>query len=249
MSEENRENLGLNNTASENSTNSVVLPDSVENTPKNLETQAIHEPKKKKKKKKGSYSIHKTKSVTISKKANENLEIESVAFPSAGLLLESARDEYTKERDRTQFLDNKASFFMSAIILVATIFVPVIPFSKFRKALLGGVLYEQIVLCVFGVLLLVSFGFLISAFRNLYNAYKIKAYERFNPENINKLDVLQAHKNSVEKALCDDYRDTIEKNIKNNDDKTISIQAGLKECSVGFLLLTISAIILMIVIG
>ena len=168
------------------------------------------------------------------KDKSEKAGTQGIAFPSATVLLEIAKDEYTKERERTQFLDNKASFFMSAIILVATIFIPVIPFNKFRSVFRDGDTMQKMCLCVLCVLLVVAFLLLVTAFRNLYLSYKIKGYERFNVENLSKIDVHGQKRDLVEKALCEDYRNTIEANIKNNDDKVVYIQSGIKEFQPGF---------------
>jgi len=51
-------------------------------------------------------------------------------YPSASLMLEISKTEYERERERSNMLDNKASFFLSASIAVLTIFIPIIPFSK-----------------------------------------------------------------------------------------------------------------------
>lgn len=179
----------------------------------------------------------------------ESQREQTPVFPSAFLLLECARDEYSKERERTQFLDNKSSFFMSAIILVATIFVPFIPFDQIRKAVISGSDVQRVAVCILGTLVAVSFAFLVIAFKNLYDAYKIKGYERFNIENLIDITILTADKNHVEKGLCQNYKETIEKNIKKNDDKADSIAAGLRDCAIGFLLLAASAIILVCFIG
>ena len=132
------------------------------------------------------------------KDKSEKAELFGVTFPSASILLEIAKDEYTKERERTQFLDNKASFFMSAIILVATIFIPVIPFNRFQSVFSDDDTIQKMCLCALCVLLVVAFVLLVMAFRNLYLSYKIKGYERFNVENLSKIDVHSQKRDLVE---------------------------------------------------
>ena len=53
----------------------------------------------------------------------------------------------------------------------------------------------------------------------------------------------------MEKALCENYKNTIEINIKTNDDKAIKVSDGIGKCAVGFMLLAISAVVLKIFIG
>ena len=132
----------------------------------------------------------------------ENMALNSV-FPSAQLLLDCAKDEYTKERERAQFLNSKASFFMSAIILVATIFVPFIPFEKLYESIANGSEFQKAVTYITGTLILVSFVILVIAFMKLYSAYKIQEYERFNIENLVDIEILKTEKNAMEKALCE----------------------------------------------
>lgn len=175
--------------------------------------------------------------------------ISNPVFLSAPLLLDCAKDEYTKERERTHFLDNKASFFMSAIILVATIFVPFIPFNKMRGIVASGTDVQKAATYIAGTLVVVSFIILGFAFRKLYDAYKIKGYERFNIENIADMGNLTTERNAMEKALCVNYKETIEKNIMSNDDKAVKVSAGIGNCAIGFLVLAISAIILKVFIG
>ena len=178
----------------------------------------------------------------------ENLASEPV-FSSAQLLLGCAKDEYTKERERTQFLDNKASFFMSAIILVATIFVPFIPFDKVYESITTGSELQKAITYITGTLVFVSFVILVIAFKKLYAAYKIQEYERFNIENLADIGILKTEKNAMEKALCENYKNTIEKNIRKNDSKAEKVSSGIGKCAIGFLLLAISAILLKIFIG
>ena len=71
----------------------------------------------------------KNKSHNMTKKdsVNENKEKQTNPYPSATTFLNVIRDEYTKEIERSNSLDNKAGIFIAAIIAVLTIFVPNIP--------------------------------------------------------------------------------------------------------------------------
>lgn len=171
------------------------------------------------------------------------------AFPSASLLLECAKDEYDKERGRLYVLDNKASYFMSAIILVATIFIPFIPFGKIRGILSEGSELQKAVTYITATLIVVAFGFLIAASKHLYDAYKIKGFERFNIENLTDEFILRANKNASVKGLCENYKNTIEKNIEKNDEKARQISDGIRDSAIGFLVLTVSAIVMVCAIG
>lgn len=171
------------------------------------------------------------------------------AFPSASLLLECAKDEYNKEHERLYSLDNKASFFMSAIILVATIFIPFVPFGKIRGIMSYGSDLQKAVTYITATLIAVALVFLITAFKHLYDAYKIKAFDRFNIENLSDISIMTADRNCSEKGLCENYKNTIAKNIEKNDKKADQISRGIKYSAIGFLLLTISAIFMVCFIG
>lgn len=175
--------------------------------------------------------------------------IDDSSFPSAGLLLDIARDEYAKERERSQILDNKASFFMSAIILMITIFIPFIPIQEICAVIVEGTKKQNSITCAFGTLTIVSFVLLAYAFKKLYDAYRIKGYERFNIENLVDLNNLRTDRNIMEKSLCENYKNTVEKNIDKNEDKANKVANGIKLCSIGFLLLALSAIVLVCVVG
>ena len=58
----------------------------------------------------------------------------SSKYPAASILLEVSMNEYAKERERTNTIENKANVFISVIIALFTIYIPIIPFSKLFAA-------------------------------------------------------------------------------------------------------------------
>lgn len=58
----------------------------------------------------------------------------SSKYPAASTLLEVSMDEYARERERTNTIENKANVFISVIIALFTIYIPIIPFSKLLTA-------------------------------------------------------------------------------------------------------------------
>ena len=56
-------------------------------------------------------------------------EDNSTKSNSSNVLLIMAKDEYSKESEISNTLDNKSSFFITAIIAITTLFVPIIPFK------------------------------------------------------------------------------------------------------------------------
>lgn len=206
-------------------------------------------PKKKpKKKNKYSYSKQQTKSVVYSNYPENEVDNNGLSFPSASLLLESAKDEYTKERERLNGLDNKSSFFMSAVILIATVFIPLIPFNKFFDFVREAECLELCVFLIACIVLGIAFILLGESFKILYNAYRIKGYSRFNIANVDDATLLSKEANVVEAALCKNYRKCVEDNIKINDDKADAIASGIKMGTIGFLLIFLATVILVIVV-
>ena len=192
---------------------------------------------------------HETKEIKEKTETSEDTSRnEMTQYPSAFLLLESAKDEYTKERERSSILDGKAAHFMTAILLVATIFIPINPFDKVVSVFQGS---DCIVICATLLLLFilaVSFAILAYAFKRLYDAYAIREYLRFELENTD-VEYRVKPNNIIASALCDHDRGIVENNIKVNNKKVEAVNKGVKACGIGFLLLSVSTICLKIVIG
>lgn len=170
-------------------------------------------------------------------------------YPSASIMLEISKNEYERERERSNMLDNKASFFLSASIAVLTIFIPIIPFSKmigfFSTATKGYASIVIIVLC----LLFASLIFFITSARNLYAAYSIRSFKNINYDNLNDEGILQTKKNQTERGLVRHYNGILVYNAKINDEKANKIRVGLKYCVLSFSFMFVSTILLIIFIG
>lgn len=175
--------------------------------------------------------------------------IDKEKFISSGILLEMAKEEYTKERERANSLDNKASFFMTVIVAISTIFVPIIPFSRIYSVYLTGSCFQKCCSSVLILGLLSTFTISIIAFQKLYNAYKLTDYMRPNLDVINGKQFHINRTDVVEKGLCDHYKTVVDDNIMVNNKKCIFINEGIRLSVISFLLLIISTIGLIITIG
>lgn len=170
-------------------------------------------------------------------------------YPSASLMLEISKTEYERERERSNMLDNKASFFLSASIAVLTIFIPIIPFSKivdfFNSATKGYMSIAIIALCLlFAALIL----FVISV-SNLYSAYNVHKFKNINYENLDDDSILQTKKNQTERGLVKHYNGILVYNATVNNEKANKIRTGLKYSVLSFSFIFISTILLIILIG
>ena len=148
-----------------------------------------------------------------------------------------------------QNLDTKASAFMTAIILILTLFVPIIPFNALQTVFIKGADWQKGVVCTLSIPLITALGLLALAFKNLYNGYKPRRIYRFEIKNAKDISLLKTQQNIMEKALCDHYCELIEENITVNNDKADKIATGLKLSSIGFLILAVIAMILVTCVG
>jgi len=168
-------------------------------------------------------------------------------YPSAGILLKSVMDEYDKERQRSEHIERKAEHFMTLIALISTIFIPIIGFDNIVETLNEGRCLIKCITLIISLFIVVSFIILIYAFKKLYDAYKLRTYYRFNMDNIVD-DNLRRDHNEVEYMLCDNYRDIVNDNTKENNDKCNCIEIGIKFSGIGFLILALSTIALKLIV-
>ena len=170
-------------------------------------------------------------------------------YPSASILLDVSLDEYAKERERTNTIESKANAFISVIIALFTIYIPIIPFSKLSIAYSSfnkpGIACLTVTLCV----MLLSVILLIFAFANLYKAYKVKGYHRVEFSSLNDDNILAQSENNVKRALVDHYNTILVGNAKINTEKAEAVAAGIKYSIIAFALLSLSSITLIIMIG
>lgn len=185
---------------------------------------------------------YKTKSCKSKGKRND------VKYPSAGLLLELVRDEYSKERDRTRILDGKAAHFMTAIILVITVFIPITPFEEIKKVFLlsNDMWVVKCIMINMCILYVIGIAMLIYAFKRLLIAYNVTEFERFDVDNSAE-SYRQINKNAIESALCDNYINIVRENTQVNDNKVKNIKKGVLFCSIGVMIMALSTIIIKII--
>ncbi len=170
-------------------------------------------------------------------------------YPAASVMLEVSMDEYAKERERSNTLDNKANAFISVIIAIFTLYIPIIPFSKLITAYSEfgkvGVACVTVVLCI----MITSLILMLVAFINLYNAYKTQPYCRVEFSNLNDETLLKLSENDVKKGLVDHYNSILTSNADINTQKAEKVSIGLKYSIISFLLLSLSTIALIILLG
>lgn len=170
-------------------------------------------------------------------------------FRSSGILLQMAKEEYAAEENRASGLDGKASFFITVIIAVATIFIPIIPFNKLPNIFTNGECSQKWLTGIFLAGVLIAFVLLIIAFKYLYDAYKLKDYKRPSLECIDTESYHIIPNDQLNKGLCTHYKGIVDKNVETNNNKANSVKVGIRLCGIGFLILMAATIGILIVIG
>lgn len=173
---------------------------------------------------------------------------ETKQFPSSEILFELARDEYDKEIARLESLDNKSSFFITVIIGVATIFLPIIPFQKILNVYRDGQCPICCIMTFFILGIFTSFFLLIFAFINLYKAYQLTVYQRVSFDGIIDKSFHEMEPELLYRSLCNHFDTIVKDNTANNNLKCIHIKKGIKLCSIGFVILFVSTIGLLIIL-
>ena len=172
-------------------------------------------------------------------------------FPSSGasIMLDISKNEYSKERERANILDNKAGILISAIIAMVTLYVPIIPFSIIKKTYIESNKLSVVMLTINLCVLVLACMSIAIAFYNLYKVISVKPYLRVNFENLNDENVLCQSKENIELGLLNHFNTILIKNAEINNEKAKMLVRGLKYSILSFALISISAISLIIIVG
>ena len=168
---------------------------------------------------------------------------------SSDILLEIARDEYSKGFERTNALDNKAGFFITVIIAISTIFIPIIPFERILSVYTGDCCFQKCLVSIMLFGIIIAFTLLIYADYKFYRAYRLAEFKHVNIDNVIEKKNHTTPKVQLNKALCDHYKKIVDHNNKVGNDKCESISIGIKYSGIGVLLLFVCTIVLIILIG
>ena len=168
---------------------------------------------------------------------------------SSTLLLEIMRESYYKEMERTNILDNKTGVFISALIAVITIFMPIIPFDNLITLYKDGAKYQIVGVTCALCGLVVAFILLGIAFFNLYKAISPKTFVKVNISDVNKINPQEADISEIEEDLTHHYYDICSTNADKNGKKAEKFSLGLKLSIFSFLILCFSVIALNIFMG
>lgn len=173
--------------------------------------------------------------------------ITKIAFEGARVALPVFIDEYSKECDRKNVIENKINTLLTIGIAILTVFIPIVPFGNIKTYLSSdnnGIIIAATIACI---LILVSILMMAIAFGILMSAISIRTYSKVDIEELDLEDILKQDANSVEKGLCDHYKTIILENSKLNDCKAKKYQFYLPITIVSFLLLALGTILIKII--
>lgn len=167
-----------------------------------------------------------------------------VAFEGARAALPVFIDEYSKECERKNVIENKINTLLTIEIAILTVFIPIVPFGSIKTYLFGNCNGITIVTTIACVLLGISIVMMAVAFGILMSAVSIQTYSKVDIEKLDLEDNLRQDANSVEKGLCDHYKTITLENSNLNDKKANKYQVCLPITIVSFLLLALGTILL-----
>ena len=189
------------------------------------------------------------KKIKVKSRDSYKDENEIINYPSATLMLDISRNEYERERDRCNMLDNKASIFISAALAILTIIIPIIPFSALIEFYKSTTKVKVVFMTVILGLLITSTILFVIAIYNLFKVITIRKYKNVDFKNLNDDTILHGNVNQTERALIKHYNTILNYNFNINNEKAEQIKIGFKYSILSFAFLFVSTISLLILIG
>lgn len=165
--------------------------------------------------------------------------------PSTELLLEVAKDEYSKERERSISLDNKSGIFIAASIAMCTVFIPIIPFGKVLNYYTVNQKTDFVSIML--VVLAVAFGLIAYSFYKLFRSISLKNFNRVDIDSLKDNEIQMQEPSITAAGLIEHYHSIIKNNTEINKGKAEQLVTGIQMSLIGFLLLSVATISLLIV--
>lgn len=125
------------------------------------------------------------------------------------------QDEYSKERERSCNLDNKAGLFATIIIAIITLHMQIIPLSEIVPAYIKATKWQCTALTIILGIMGLGLSCFVAAFVDIYRAIKVKPFNRVNFDNLTSVELLAADPNKTAEAMIRHYRQIVaETNVK-----------------------------------
>lgn len=141
------------------------------------------------------------------------------------MVLDILKEEYDKEKQTTQSLDNKAGIFLSALVVIVTVWLEILPIKDIVKKIFDG--FDICCFIIIMVLLILCGLFMINIF-NLYKCLKLQNYNAVNTESL----IFQLNSDNDYKeymsAVISHYQEIIVNNAKINEDKAKYLKNSIR---------------------
>lgn len=190
----------------------------------------------------------KSKSQSIRQSNDQITSNNQETYPAADVLFDVIKDEYEKERDRSNSIDSKANIFIGAIIAALAIFIPNIHYADIKIFLIKsdklGFLLMGIILCCLAAAIILT----IISFYELFQAFKVQDFKRPNIDSLNDEDILKASEKNAKRGLIDHYHTIVKYNEDKNTNKANYLQKGIGLAVVSFLIMILITIIINFVV-
>lgn len=170
------------------------------------------------------------------------------AFEGAKVALPVFMDEYSKECERKATIENKIISLVTIELAIMTVFIPIIPFEKIGNHLISDNNSIVIVTTVACMILGTGIAMMAISFGLLMRAVNIQTYKKVDIEKLDLEENLTQDINSVEKGLCDHYKEITLINSTLNDNKADKYRIGLPLTIGSFWCLILGTILLKLLI-
>lgn len=177
---------------------------------------------------------------------NMEICVHDTIFTGAKTVLQVMVDEYTKERERTSIIENKATVLITILVALLTVYIPIIPFEEIINIYQKGTTTALVVLVIACTLFVEALVITVIAFTKLIGVIKLHTYRRVAVTDLVADAVLQASDDVIEKELCEHYCDLILINSEVNDKKAKGITNCFVLTIISFMLLLTSILIVLI---
>lgn len=180
------------------------------------------------------------------KKEKKNVKnmTNNYTFKGATVALQVFIDEYSKELERKNFLENKVIALVTIQMAILTVFMPIIPFDKIILGLRCTNNTEIIITTIACMALLFSVITIITSFVILLSAVKIQTYKKVDIEQLNLDSNLKQDQNAVERGLCNHYAKITLENAQLNAEKANKFKLGLPLTIASFACIIMGTILL-----
>lgn len=202
-------------------------------------------------------------------KLNENTQQESnemaakamPSYPYAEWMLEEIKKEYFVENERENKIGTKASTFITVIVAIITLYIPILPLENLQKFWNAAptTSTDKILMVIFIIVMSMGLLLLLVAFGFFVIAYRVKGYKRVNVDDLldiaNSIGKYDAKiRSQIAQSMVAHYhkilRGTLDEkgNMKTNSDSSKNVAIGIMLTVIGFVLLSVATMALRIIV-